>query len=520
LRIEQVLLSHCRRQPDKLAVAFGDERVSYSELGQRIRSLAAGLANQGLQPGDRAILYMPNSIEFIEAFFGVLAAGGIPVPVTARLTTREVHHFCVDSGARLLICHADQQTNVREEIQKQITELSIFVTGLPLPGMTPFDALRGDAATALPCIPPERDEAVILYTSGTTGRPKGVLLTHANILIQHGYMNAVEWSISGEDRYLVTAPMAHRAGMGRMINAMMLGGSLFVVAQFEPGKILEIIEDEQVTVFGMVPTMCRMLLPALEAEPHRAASLRRLAVTGEAFPIALKMRLIELLPDMRLVSFFGMTEAGGVTTLLHDEQFTHADSVGRPSAGVEVRVVGEDGKPLSPGSVGELLVRSGRPGAFTIMKGYFDRPQESAEALREGWFHTGDMAREDDDGYLYIVDRKKDMILSGGFNIYSKEVELTIAELSGVGDVAVVGVPDPVYGESVVAVIEPATGLAAPDPATVIHHCKASIAGYKKPKHVIYRDTLPRNATGKVLKRELAAEAAQELGIEPARMPA
>jgi acyl-CoA synthetase (AMP-forming)/AMP-acid ligase II len=516
VRIEQVLLSHCRRQPEKLALVFGEERVSYRELGQRIRALAAGLAAQGLKPGDRAVLYMPNSTEFVEAFFGVLAAGGIPIPVTARLTTREVRYFCEDSGARLLVCHADQAAAVREVVQETIEGLAVHVTGGPVPGMPSFEALRGNPETPLPVLSTDQDEAAILYTSGTTGRPKGVLLTHANILIQHGYMNAVEWGISGDDRYLVAAPMAHRAGMGRMINSMMLGGTLFVVGQFVPETVMDIIEREQITVFGMVPTMCRMLLPALEAEPHRAASLRRLAVTGEAFPVALKMRMIELLPQMLLVSFFGMTEAGGVTTLLHDEQFEHADSVGRPSAGVEVRIVDEDGRHVETGGIGELLVRSGRPGAFTIMKGYFARPEESAQALRDGWFHTGDMAREDEDGYLYIVDRKKDMILSGGFNIYSKEVELTIAELHGVGDVAVVGVPDPVFGEAVVAIIEPASGTTPPDEAAVVDHCKASIAGYKKPKHVLYRDALPRNATGKVLKRELAAEVARQLGVDAA----
>ncbi len=520
MRIDQVLLSHCRRQPEKLALACNDQRVSYGELGGRVRALASGLRDAGLRAGDRVILYMANSIEFVEVFFGVLAAGGIPIPVTTRVSLREVRYFCEDSAARILICDADQATDVQASVMPAVAGLSVFVTGRPVEGLASFEALRGDSTRPLPFLDVEEDVAAILYTSGTTGRPKGVLLTHANILIQHGYMNAVEWGISGVDRYLVVAPMAHRSGMGRMINATMLGGTLHILGQFLPDAVLGLIEQERITVFGMVPTMCRMLLPAIEAGPERAASLRRLAVTGEAFPVALKKRMMELLPDMRLVSFFGMTEAGGVTTLLHEEQFDHADSVGRPSAGVEVRIVDDHGKMLRPGEIGELLVRSGRPGAFTVMKGYHGRLEETAAALQDGWFHTGDMARQDEDGYLYIVDRKKDMIVSGGFNIYSKEVELAIAELSGVADVAIIGVPDSVFGEAVVAVIEPTHGATVPDEARVIEHCRASIASYKKPKHVLFRETLPRNATGKVLKRELVVEAIRKLGLDTPGEPA
>lgn len=513
MRIEQVLFSHCRKQPEKLALACGEQRVSYGELGERIRALAAGVSQSGLKRGDRVVLYLPNSIEFVEMFFGVLAAGGIPIPVTTRVALREVRYFCQDSGAAMLICHENQAAGVRQEVKPHLPDLRVYVLGKPIDGMASFDDLRGDPAAVLPPLPVELDEAAILYTSGTTGQPKGVLLTHANILIQHGFMNAVEWGISDADRYLVVAPMAHRSGMGRMINSTMLGGSLFILSQFDPDVVLGVIEEEKITVFGMVPTMCRILLPFIDAAPQRAASLRRLAVTGEAFPVALKKKLIELLPDMRLVSFFGMTEAGGVTTLLHQEQFDHAESVGRPSAGVEVSIIDKDGGPVKSGEIGELLVRTGRPGAFTMMKGYFARPEETARAFSDGWFHTGDMARQDEDGYLTIVDRKKDMILSGGFNIYSKEVELAIAELAGVADVAVVGVPDPVFGEAVVAVIEPSGKGPIPDHERVLDHCRASIASYKKPKYILYREALPRNATGKVLKRDLAEEVARELGL-------
>ncbi|MDR5651756.1 class I adenylate-forming enzyme family protein [Ruixingdingia sedimenti] len=514
MRLETILLSHARAHPGKTALVCGDERLTWADLGHRVRAVARGLLARGIGPGDRVVLYMSNRAEFVEAFFAIQAAGAIAVPVTTRLTPRELAWFRADSGAGLVICDAAAAGAARAELGPDV---AMITAGGQAEGFAGFDTLRLPGDTPLPPVAVDRDEAAILYTSGTTGRPKGVVLTHANILVCHGYMNAVDWGIGGDDTYLVAAPMAHRAGMGRMINAMLLGGTLIVMTRFDPDDILAAIARERVTVMGLVPTMVRMMMPALDAAPERAASLRRLAVTGEAFPVPLKERLMALLPQLEIVSFFGMTEAGGVTGLMHREQVTHAASVGRPSPGVEVRIVAEDGRDVAPGEPGELLVRAGRPGAFTVMKGYFNRPEETAAAFTDGWFRTGDMARQDADGYLYIVDRKKDMIVSGGFNIYSKEVELTIGELPGVVDVAVIGVPDPVFGEAVVAVIE--TGPAAPpDPAAVIEHCRSRIGGYKKPKHVLYRDRLPRNATGKVLKREILPAALAELGLttEPA----
>jgi long-chain acyl-CoA synthetase len=232
-------------------------------------------------------------------------------------------------------------------------------------------------------------------------------------------------------------------------------------------------------------------------------------VTGEAFPVELKKRLIDLLPHIRLHSFFAMTEVGSVTSLEHEEQFTHPTSVGRVTPGVEVRLVDAADKEVSVGEAGEMLVRAGIPGRFTTMRGYFERPQETASAIVDGWVRTGDMARFDVDGYLYIVDRKKDMVLSGGFNIYTKEVEQTLLEHPCIFDAAVIGVPDPMFGEAVAAFIEirPGHDLSAEQ---VVEHMKARIASYKKPRHVYFVDALPRNALGKVLKHELRLQAAAD----------
>ncbi|HYD69007.1 class I adenylate-forming enzyme family protein [Azospirillum sp.] len=508
MRLETILFAHCRRHPDKEAVVCGERRLTYGALEASIRSLASGLRGQGLGPGDRIVLYLPNGTEFVELLYAALALGAIAIPVTTRLTLKELAYFCEDSGATMVAFAAAQAEGMRPILEARPAlrgiVVGVGVGGEGEAGLLAFAALADAPAEPLPVLAEDREECMIMYTSGTTGRPKGVVLTHANILVNHGFMNAVEWGIRADDRYLVASPLAHRAGLGRLMNAMTLGGTIHVATAFEPDHIVEVIERERITVFGMVPTMCRLLLPSLERDPARCRSLRLIVVTGEAFPVELKERLIRLLPDVQLVSFFAMTEAGAVTNLSHAEQFTHPKSVGRPAPGVETRIVDAEGNDVEPGGVGELLVRSGRPGAFTIMKGYFNRPEDTARALAGGWFHTGDMARVDGDGYVHIVDRKKDMILSGGFNIYSKEVELAIVEVAGVADAAVVGVPDPVYGEAVAAFVEADAAGTPPTAEQIIAHCRDAIASYKKPKHVFFVDALPRNAVGKVMKHQLA----------------
>jgi len=251
-----------------------------------------------------------------------------------------------------------------------------------------------------------------------------------------------------------------------------------------------------------VPTVGRMMLAEVEAAPRDFASVRVMLVTGEAFPLDVKQRLHQALPDARFYSFYAMTEAGALAWLDSSEQFTHPTSVGRVWPGVEIKLVGEDGKQVATGEVGEVWVRSGRPGLYSTMRGYFNRPQETAEAIRDGWVVTGDMGRFDDQGYMYLVDRKKDMVLSGGYNIYCKEVELAIQSFPGVNDAAVIGVPDPVFGEAVAAYVELAPGIGQ-DAEAIIAHCREQIASYKKPKYVFFVPSMPRNSTGKVLKNAL-----------------
>ncbi len=505
MRLETILRAQAVRQPDKIALICGDERLAYRDFDRRIQRVANGLRKHGVGPGDRIVMFLSNGIEIIELFYAAFSLGAIVVPVTTRLTPHELQHICSDSQPLAIVFEGDG-TSIADVLQANPDAVRI-TTGNQFSGAVEYAGLRNGDPDPLPPLSIEQDDAIIMYTSGTTGKPKGAIITHANVVIQHCFVNAVEWGISSEDRYLVTTPLAHRTGFARLANSLTLGGTLVVMKKFDPRETVETIGREKISVVGMVPTVCRMLLPEIKADPSRCGSLRRIVVTGEAFPVELKRQFLALLPDVRLVSFFAMTEVGGVTSLSHEEQFEHASSIGRPTPGVEVRIVDDSGVDVKTGEPGEMLVRVGQPGRYSVMRGYYNRPDETAKAIKDGWIHTGDVAKADEDGYLYIVDRKKDMVLSGGFNIYTKEVEQALLRNPDVADAAVVGVPDAVFGEAVAAFIEREQG-STPTPASVVEHVRNLVAGYKKPKYVFIVDALPRNSLGKVLKRELRDQAA------------
>jgi long-chain acyl-CoA synthetase len=501
MRAEVVFRGQVLRHGRKTAVVCGTERVSYTELGERIARIASALMRYGVVAGDRVVLYLPNGLPVIELFYAGFSLGAILVPVTTRLTANELTYICQDCKPKAIAFAAESAGSIAAVLTALPGALCISVGG-EIEGVVPFTALIRDAAHPLPPLTVEPEDAMIMYTSGTTGKPKGAIITHANLVTQHGFVNALEWGISHADRFLVTTPLTHRTGFARLANAMTLGGTLVVMPKFDAADTIATIEREEITVAGMVPTVCRMLLPVIEAEPARCRSLRKIVVTGEAFPVELKRRLIALLPEVRLTSFFAMTEVGGVTSLSHEEQFTHPASVGRPTPGVEIKIVDEADNEVAPGEGGELLVRTGAPGRYATMRAYFGLPEETAQAIEDGWFRTGDMARRDADGYLYIVDRKKDMVLSGGFNVYTKEVEQALISHPAIVDAAVIGVPDDIYGEAVTAFVECAAGEKV-SAEEILVHIRSLIAGYKKPRHIFVVEGLPRNSLGKVLKSEL-----------------
>ncbi len=425
MRLEELLFRHAARRPSHTAVVCGAERVTYAEL---VRSL-----DRRGSPAARVAVQLPNGIEFVRRAYSAWAAGAVVVPINTRLAPAEVQFILEDVSA-------------------------------PVPSLP--------------------DDCLILYTSGTTGRPKGAINTHANVIVQNVDHHVAAWGIGEEDRFLATTPLAHRAGIGRMVNALGLGATLVIMEKFDAAEALRLIGDEHITVAGLPPTVIRMMLPALREDPGRCRSLRRVIVSTEAFPAPLMREVAALLPQVEFFGVYGMSEAAVSSASLR-EQLERPGTVGRPLPGVEVRIEND-----------ELLVRG------QVMRGYFNRPQANAEAFRDGWFLTGDLARMDAEGYLYIVDRKKDMVVTGGYNVYSKEVEQVLAGHPDVAEAAVVGVPDAVYGEAVAAFIELRPGAQVSAEA-LVEHCRAQLAGYKKPRHVVFLDALPRNSLGKVLKGDL-----------------
>jgi long-chain acyl-CoA synthetase len=278
MRLETIVRAQAVRHPDKIALICGGERLAYGDLDRRIQRVANGLRRHGVGPGDRIVVFLPNGIEIVELFCAAFSVGAIVIPVTTRLTPHELQHICSDSQPFAIVFDGDG-ASISEVLLANPDALRI-TTGKKLAGAVEYAELRQADPDPLPPLSIAEDDAIIMYTSGTTGKPKGAIITHANIVVQHYFMNAVEWGISSEDRYLVTTPLAHRTGFARLANSLTLGGTLVVMKKFDPRETVETIAQENITVVGMVPTVCRMLLPEISADPSRCGSLRRIVVTG------------------------------------------------------------------------------------------------------------------------------------------------------------------------------------------------------------------------------------------------
>jgi len=506
MKFSTYLALHEAVRGDKLAISCNQKQLNFRELNQSSTQLANALQKLGVAIGDRVAIYLHNSIEFVQAFLAVTKAGGIAVPINTMLVATEIEVILNDCTPKVAFI-SERTREVFSNASKGIVGIKKISIDSVFDDEASFTSLVTSGDNVLPELPYDFDDCMICYTSGTTGSPKGAILTQANFIVLNNFLNSQIWGITDQERHLVTTPLAHRTGFARVMNMIFHGSSLFVMPRFDPILAKALTHDHQITVIGLVPTVGRMLLDYIEAEPELFSSVRVILATGESFPIDIKKRLVKALPNARVYSFYAMTEAGGIAHLDHDDQFSHAETVGIVTPGLELKLVDKGGQEVPKGEVGEIAVRSGIPGSFLTMRAYFNKPLETADAIRQGWFYTGDMGKFDADSYLYLVDRKKDMVLSGGYNIYCKEVELTILQCKGVKDVAVIGVPDPKFGEAVVAAIE---GLSNQDISAedVIQFCRNHLASYKKPKYVFFLDSLPRNSTGKVLKTELRKKVA------------
>ena len=512
MHIGAILHHHAMRHPERPAVIFGDQTLSFHNLDTRSNQLANALIDSGLKPGDRVILYVGNSLALVEAIAAVWKVGGVTVPITPWIVGPELAFMVGDCQPFAILYGPEQTAHVDRALTEHPEARRILIGDDPTHTVaTLASLLAAGAATPPPRLPADVTDAVIGYTSGTTGHPKGAVLTHAN-LITNQLSSATFWGLHLDDVWLVTTPIAHRVGLSRAISCFCLGATLVVMPRFTPAEAIDLMMRHRINALGTVPTVCRLLLDAMEQTDHAFEHLRFISATGEAFPLALKTRLAARLPHVQLVSCYASTEGGVIAALLPHEQESKPASVGRPMPGMEIRVVDLDGQDLPLSASGEVWLRSGEPGRSLIAREYFNRPEANRESFSDGWFRTGDVGYFDAEGYLYLVDRVKDMIVSGGLNIYSREVEQIIEALPGVREVAVIAGPDADFGECVVAYVARRPEMEVTAEA-ILAQCREQIASYKKPKHIVFVEQLPRNVNGKVVKAELRQRAAADITV-------
>ena len=471
------------------AVVDGERSITYSEFADRCARLASGLAALGVQRGDRVALLSANGHRYMEAYFGVPAAGMVLVPLNTRLAPTELAHIVQHSGARVLITdrNADALAGLVEHVITIADDYERLIEGAP--PTSPAIALS------------PTDVAALFYTGGTTGLPKGVMLTHGN-LIANAFNKIVACSLDATDVFLGAPAMFHVAGIAPLTGLAWLGGKTVTVPMFDPALCLDVIALRRVTVFLPVPTMLAALVTEQRRQPRDVSSLRLLGHAGSAIAIELIRQAHEVFPDAELAQFYGATETSSVVTRLRREEATLgtdlAGSCGQPAVGVAVRIIRPDGIECDVGEVGEVIVRSN---AVTI--GYWNDVKASTDALRGGWYHTGDLGYLNDRKYLFVVDRAKDMIVSGGENVYSVEVEDALYRHPAVSEAAVFGVPDEKWGEAVHAIVVPHPGMTVTSDELRMH-CREFLAGYKVPKAIdVSGEPLPKSGPGKILKRVL-----------------
>ena len=473
------------------AVVCQDNRRTYAELGSRCRRLAGALRRLGLAPGDRVGVISLNSDRYLELYLGVPAAGFVLVPVNSRLAPAEMRAILADAGVSVLFADADYPGAAD---LKQILTLPGDYEDLIAAAGQADEAREADEAR-----PAENDLAALFYTSGTTGAAKGAMHTHRSLVASALHFMAT-WPFDRQTRWLVASPMFHTGGIIGTLATVWAGGTHVIMPRFDPDLALDLIEREAVTHTLLVPTMLAAAAGAQLARPRKVSSLRYLSHGASPISAETLRRARQAFPHAELLHVYGTTEATPITTLLPREELIldtpRVRSCGQPAAGVQVRITDDEGRDVPPGTVGDILVRSA-----SVMAGYWQKPQATAEVMRGDWYLTGDLGYRDDESYLYLVDRAKDMIVSGGENVYSTEVEDALASHPAVQEVAVFGVPDPRWGESVYAVVSVRQPVTAEE---LVDHCRQQIAGFKVPRCIELRtEPLPKSAAGKILKREL-----------------
>ncbi len=518
LNLSVLLEDSARKHPAREAVVFGDTRLTYAQLDGAANQVANLLVSRGIKPGDKVALSCPNLPYFPIVYYGILKAGGVVVPLNVLLKGREIAYHLADSEAKAYFCFQGTPDlpmgteGAAGHADADGCEHFFMITADPA-GASPVEgtetmgaAMASQSPVFSSAMTAETDSAVILYTSGTTGQPKGAELSHSNLVLNALECNRMLGVDPTGERHLLTLPLFHSFGSSVQMNAGFASGStLVLVARFEPQAAVDLLQTEDITFFAGVPTMYWGLLGALESgdvDVERIARNLKVAVSGGAsLPVEI-LREVKARFGVDILEGYGLSETSPVATFNQKDRPAKAGSIGYPIWGIECKLIDEDWNEVNADNsdadaVGEIAIRG-----HNIMKGYHNRPAATAEVMHDGWFRSGDLGRRDEEGYYYIVDRAKDMIIRGGFNVYPREIEEVLLTHPAVSLVAVVGVPDESHGEEIKAYIIKAPAASATEDELVAW-CKENMAAYKYPRMIEFRDSLPMTATGKILKREL-----------------
>lgn len=505
LALEQTAIDYA----EKTAYTFLETSATYGELNESVTRFAASLQSLGLQKGDHIALLLGNSPHFIVALYGAMRAGVTVIPVNPVYTPNEITYILKNGDVKAIVL-LDLLVPLAESIQEHLPLLAHYIVcesgderaasyhPIEETSYTKMKAFSKMVDIPQPFTAPdlhEEDTAVILYTSGTTGKPKGAMLTHKNI-----FSNARDiadyLAISSADRMITVLPMFHVFCLTVALNAPIVrGAEMVILPAFSPKEVFKAAKEKKATIFAGVPTMYNFLLQLPESDPADFSTVRLCISGGASMPVSL-LEQFEKKFNVQISEGYGLSEASPVTAFNPLDKPRKAGSIGCSISNVENRIVDEAGDAVQTGQVGELIVRGPN-----VMRGYYKMPEETAAAIRDGWLYTGDLARQDEEGYFYIVDRKKDLIIVGGYNVYPREVEEVLYEHDDIIEAAVLGAPDPDYGEAVLAfVVQKGESLTKED---VLRYCKERLVSYKVPVSVEFLKELPKNTTGKILRRSL-----------------
>ncbi|MGV1007297.1 MAG: long-chain-fatty-acid--CoA ligase [Dermatophilaceae bacterium] len=499
--LASILKDSARRDPQHLALVADDLALSYAQLDAMSDAVASGLVEAGVHPGDVVGLQLPNVPEFAIALHGILKAGAVVVPMNTQYKSMEIAYLLMDSGARHLITDASSAAEAAEAME-EVGGAGLYVVGTIPDGVTarPFPELTGhEVLDPVPFVQRQPgDTAILLYTSGTTGKPKGVQLTHFQLFMNAG-AHTEAFAMDSSSKVIAVMPLFHALGLSGILNATVRsGGTVLLLPKFDTKRVLELIQEYGATLIHGVPTMYHSLLHFPDLAAYDTSTLQMCGSAGAAIPAEV-IDEVERTFGVQILEMYGLTESGPLAAY-NDPKDRKPYSIGKPIAGVEIEIWDEDKRPLPRGAqhVGEMVIRG-----HNTMSGYLNNAVATAEAFTNGWLHTGDLAYMDEDGFLFFVDRKKELIIRGGYNVYPREVEEVLYSNPKVSEAAVVGVPDERLGEEIKAYVTLKAGETG-QPQEFIDYVKDRLAAYKYPRVVEIIAEMPKSPTGKILKKELA----------------